>query len=143
MIWLLRHGQAAADADDDASRRLTAKGERQARAAGRALAVLGVELDACLSSPKARAIATATLACESLAVEPEVDERLAGGRDPLEPARGRGEVLVVGHEPDLSAAVAEVSGASVAIKKGGIAGLGGGRLLVLARPRELEQIARR
>ena len=44
VIWLLRHGDAEAEAADDAARRLTAKGERQARAAGAALAALGVPI---------------------------------------------------------------------------------------------------
>ena len=46
MIWLLRHGEAEDAAADDAARRLTPKGERQSRAAGAALAALGVEIDA-------------------------------------------------------------------------------------------------
>ena len=40
---------------DDASRPLTAKGERQARAAGAALAALDAGIEACLTSPKVRA----------------------------------------------------------------------------------------
>jgi len=40
MIWLLRHGEAEPAAADDAARRLTGKGERQAGAAGVALAAL-------------------------------------------------------------------------------------------------------
>src|SRR5680860_275173 len=63
MIWLLRHAQAE-DGSPDAERRLSAIGERQARAVGAALAVLGVELDACLTSPRARARDTARLADE-------------------------------------------------------------------------------
>ena len=50
MIWFLRHGDAA-DGADDFARELTVKGERQSRAAGEALAALGVEIDACLTSP--------------------------------------------------------------------------------------------
>ena len=105
MIWLLRHGDAEDGAGKpDAERELTKKGERQSRDAGRALKALGVKLDACLSSPKVRARQTAELACEALGVEVELDERLAGGDfDPLELAAGRGEVLLVGHEPDFSA----------------------------------------
>ncbi|MET0750644.1 MAG: phosphoglycerate mutase family protein, partial [Solirubrobacterales bacterium] len=59
MIWLLRHGDAADHAADDASRPLTGKGKRQARTAGAALAALGVGIDACLTSPKLRAVETA------------------------------------------------------------------------------------
>ena len=54
MIWLLRHGEAE-DGSPDAERKLTEKGERQSRIAGIALEKLGVDLDACLSSPKLRA----------------------------------------------------------------------------------------
>src|SRR5688500_13834117 len=43
VIWLLRHGDAEEGSGDDSARRLTAKGERQARAAGAGLATLGVE----------------------------------------------------------------------------------------------------
>jgi len=63
VIWLLRHGDAEDAAEDDAARRLTEKGERQARTAGRALAVLEAEVDVCLSSPKVRALDTARIAC--------------------------------------------------------------------------------
>lgn len=79
MIYLLRHGDAEAQNGDDAARRLTANGERQSVAAGRALAALGAGIDACLTSPKARAADTARLACESLTVEPEVATELRGG----------------------------------------------------------------
>ena len=43
-LWLLRHGEAEPhDAREDAARRLTPRGERQAQVAGAALAALGVE----------------------------------------------------------------------------------------------------
>jgi phosphohistidine phosphatase len=56
-----------------------------------------------------------------------------------------GRVLVVGHEPDFSSTVAELTGGAVAIKKGGLAvvrldGLGG-ELSLLLRPRDLALIA--
>jgi phosphohistidine phosphatase SixA len=37
VIYFLRHGDAEHETTDDAARRLTSKGERQAEAAGRAL----------------------------------------------------------------------------------------------------------
>ena len=64
-LLLLRHGDAEDGDGDDDARRLTPKGERQAVAAGWALAALGVEIDACLSSPRVRAAETARLACEA------------------------------------------------------------------------------
>jgi phosphohistidine phosphatase len=142
MIWLLRHGDASDDAPDDASRPLTGKGERQARAAGAALAALGVELDACLTSPKVRARETARLACEPLGVGPEVAEALRGGDfDPEELAAGRGTVMLVGHEPDFSRAIQLATGAAVEMKKGGLAAIDSGTLVSLLRPPQLRRIA--
>jgi phosphohistidine phosphatase len=143
VIWLLRHGDAEDGAGKpDADRDLTEKGERQSIAAGRALKKLGVELDVCLTSPKVRAKRTAELASEPLGCPVEEDDRLAGGDfDPLELAAGRGEVMLVGHEPDFSGAVALVTGSRVKMKKGGIAALDDHVLHVLLRPKDLKQIA--
>jgi phosphohistidine phosphatase len=142
VIYLLRHGEAEDGDGDDAARRLTEKGERQARDAGRALAAVGAEIDACLASPKVRALETARLACETLGVEVEVTEALRGGRfDARDLAAGRGEVLLVGHEPDFSAEVGRLTGANVAMKKGAIAVVDGSVLVTLLRPKELKRIA--
>ena len=143
MIWLLRHGDAeAGEGKSDAERDLTEKGERQSIAAGKALEVLGVELDVCLTSPKVRARRTAELACEPLGTPIEEDDRLAGGDfDPLDLAAGRGEVMLVGHEPDFSSAVARVTGSRVKFKKGGIAAIDDHLLHVLVRPKDLKRIA--
>jgi phosphohistidine phosphatase len=143
MIYLLRHGDAERPGgDDDDARRLTRKGQKQARAAGRALAALGEKIDACLTSPKVRAAATARLACEALGIEPEVTEALGGGAfDSLALTAGRGNVLLVGHEPDFSAEVARLTGANVKLRKGGIAIVEGSNLHALLRPADLELIA--
>jgi len=143
VIWLLRHGDAEEGAGkSDAERELTEKGERQSRDAGRALQALGVELDVCLTSPKVRAKQTAELACQSLDCPIEEDERLAGGDfDPLEVSAGRGEVMLVGHEPDFSGAVALVTGSRVKFKKGGVVALDDHILHVLLRPKDLRAIA--
>ena len=143
MIWLLRHGEAA-DGSPDAERPLTEKGRRQSRAAGAALRALGVKPDACLTSPKVRAADTARLACEALgSVVPQHEPKLAGGpflADEL--AAGLGEdVVLVGHDPDFSAAVHSLTGAQVRLKKGGLAGIDRGELKVLLRPSELAAIA--
>ena len=146
MIYLLRHGDAEdGDGDgDDAARRLTSKGERQADAAGRALAALDVEIDACLTSPKVRAAETARLACRALALGPEVTEDLRGGPfDSLDLAAGRGDTLLVGHEPDFSAEVARLTGANAKLRKGGLAIVDGNTLVALLRPKDLAAIAAR
>ena len=142
MLWLLRHGDAA-EGSPDAERPLTEKGEEQARAAGRALHALGVKIDACLSSPRVRAMETARIACEPLGVEPQLEPKLSGGPFDAEAlAAGLGdEVLLVGHDPDFSTAVHDLTGAQVRMKKGGLAGLQKGELIVLMRPAELKRIA--
>jgi phosphohistidine phosphatase len=143
MIYLLRHGEAEdAVGGNDAGRRLTEKGERQSLAAGMALRELGIGIDACLASPKVRARDTARIACEVLGVEVEETEALRGGPfDALELAAGRGDVLLVGHEPDFSAEVGRLTGANVDLKKGGIAVVDGSTLVALWRPKELRRIA--
>jgi phosphohistidine phosphatase len=141
MIWLLRHGEAA-DGSPDAERPLTEKGERQARWAGEALKRMGLEIDACLASPKTRAADTAKLACAPLGVEVQLEPKLAGGPfEAEELAAGLGDVLLVGHDPDFSAAIHAMTGAQVRLKKGGLAGIDTGELIVLMRPTELEAIA--
>jgi phosphohistidine phosphatase len=142
MIWLLRHGDAE-DGSPDAERPLTEKGQSQARAVGAALKALGVEVDACLASPKVRAADTARIVCEHLGgVEPELEPKLAGGPfDPQALAAGLGDdVLLVGHDPDFSMAVHALTGAQVRMKKGGLAGIEKGELVVLMRPGELKRI---
>jgi phosphohistidine phosphatase len=142
VIYLLRHGDAEEPDGDDAARKLTEKGERQARSAGRSLAKLGAEIDACLTSPKVRAAATARLACEPLGIEPETTAELAGGGfDALALAAGRGNVLLIGHEPDFSDEIARLSGGKVRLRKGGLAILDGSTLLTLLGPKELKKIA--
>jgi phosphohistidine phosphatase len=142
VLWLMRHGDAA-EGSPDAERPLTEKGEQQARAAGRALAKLGVRPSACLTSPKLRAAETARLACEQLGVEPQHEPKLAGGPfDPEALAAGLGDdVLLVGHDPDFSMAIHTLTGAQVRMKKGGLAGVEKGELKVLLRPSEMQAIA--
>jgi phosphohistidine phosphatase len=144
VIYLLRHGDAEPGNGDDAARRLTAKGERQAEAAGRALAALGASLDACLTSPKLRATETARIACEALSLEPEIADELSGGDfDSHGLAAGRGDVLLVGHEPSFSTEIARLTGARAKLRKGGLASVDGGTLVALLQPAELLAIASR
>ena len=142
MIYLLRHGDAERGDGDDAARRLTAKGERQAIAAGKAMDKLGIEVDACLASPKVRAMETARLACGALAVEPETEEALGGGSfDALALGAGRGHVLLVGHNPDFASEVHRLTGAKAKMRKGGMAMVDGSTLIALLRPEDLAAAA--
>jgi phosphohistidine phosphatase len=145
-LWLLRHGEAVPHGTrPDPERELTEKGERQSRQAGAALVRLGAEFEACYASPKVRARDTALLACESLDVEVVEDDAIAEDftrRDAEELVGGhRGQVLVVGHEPDFSQIVHDFTGARVDFKKGGVAVIALGtasELIALLRPAELK-----
>ena len=141
MLWLLRHAEAAEGTPDD-ERPLTERGARQAEAAGHALQQLGVSIDACLSSPKLRALQTAQHACAPLGVEVTVDRRLAGEPfDANDLVAGLGDVLLVGHDPSFTLTLHDLTGAQARMKKGGLAGIAKGELVVLLRPMELEAIA--
>lgn len=147
-LWLLRHGEAEPhDSRSDDERRLTARGEDQARAAGRALAAMEIVFQAVYASPRVRARDTATLACEALGAEPLEHQPLREGfaaRDALELLHADERILVVGHEPDFSQVVHDLTGARIDLKKGGVAGVrldgASGELIVLLRPRELDRI---
>ncbi len=141
MIWLLRHADAAPGQPDEA-RPLTRKGERQARAAGLALARLGVRLDACLTSPRVRALETARLACEPLGLSPIVTPELDG--DPFEAellAAGLGEVLLIGHNPSMQQSLHDLTGARARLRKGAVAAVAERELELLLGPAELAAIA--
>jgi len=141
MLWLLRHAEAADGVPDD-ERPLTERGVMQAEAAGRALEALGVTVDACLTSPKVRAVQTAQLACAPMGVEVTVERRLSGEPfDAYELVAGLGDVLLVGHDPSFTLTLHDLTGAQARMKKGGLAGISKGELVVLLRPSELSAIA--
>jgi phosphohistidine phosphatase len=161
-LWLLRHAEAEPHGTRaDAARRLTPRGEDQARAAGVALARIAGDFDAILYSPKVRASETAELAAEGWPEEQRAllaeHAPLAGGFDAraaldalsqgavAADEQSTSRVLLVGHEPDLSGVIAELTGGVVDLKKGGVAvvRLDGprGELVAVLRPRELSLIA--
>ena len=151
ILYFLRHGDAepARDGGDEA-RTLTPAGEAALYAAAPLWRRLKLRPDVVIASPLVRARQTAELACEAIGSGPPVlDERLRPGADWGSMARAMaahpdaGRVMFVGHEPDLSRAVAELTGAvSVRMRKGGLACVefygvpepGGGELAWLIDP---------
>jgi len=155
-LWLLRHADAEPHGTRlDAERRLTERGEEQARAAGAALARMQAGFDSVLFSPKVRARQTAELAAGEWGAKEraklEEHEPLSAGfsageaLDVLAGVPADGRVLIVGHEPDLSNVLAALTGVNADLKKGGLAIVrldgAAGELLLLMRPRELALVA--
>lgn len=126
----------------DDERPLTDRGLAQADAVGRALVRLGENIDICLSSPKLRALQTAERACEPLGISVRTDAALSG--EPFDVHRltaGLGDVLLVGHDPSFSLLLHDLTGAQARMKKGGLAAIAKGELVLLLRPTELAAIA--
>ena len=129
ILYFLRHGEAgSARASDDDARPLTDAGVAALRAGGPLWRRLNLRPDVVISSPLPRALRTAELFCEAVGGQPITDERLRPGAGWGELARAMTEhadarrVLFVGHEPDLSSALAELTGAaSVRMRKGSLA----------------------
>jgi len=130
-LYFLRHAHAGdpeAWTGDDAARPLSDKGEKQAERLGTFLAGVGFTPDAIISSPKLRAAQTAEIVAKHLGIQISFDDRLAGAfevetletllgdaGDPVRP-------VVVGHDPDFSDVLAELSGASrLPMPKGALA----------------------
>jgi phosphohistidine phosphatase len=152
-IYFLRHGKAenrAEWAGDDASRPLTPDGEQAMRREAKSLRAMGLALDVVVTSPLARARRTAEIVADGLGVADRLvdDDRLAHGFDVgrlehvVEAHPEAESIMVVGHEPDFSATVAElIGGGDVVFKKGGLARVdvaapvaGGGQLVWLLTP---------
>ncbi len=129
ILYFLRHGKAGSpQAQNDDARELTSKGAAALRAAGPLWRRLNLRPDVVLSSPLPRALQTAELFCEGVGGEPITDDRLRPGAGWGEMARAMAahpdarRVMLVGHEPDLSSAIVELTGAaSVRMRKGGLA----------------------
>jgi phosphohistidine phosphatase len=110
-LIVVRHAEAA-PGDPDELRPLTPAGQGAARALGERLA--GEQIDVIVTSPLLRARETAEAIARSTRAPVEVDERLAPGATAAatrEAVAGKGETVVtVGHQPDCSEIVLELTG---------------------------------
>ena len=129
ILYFLRHGKAGSpQAHNDDARELTPKGAAALRAAAPLWRRLNLRPDVVLSSPLPRALQTADLLCAAAGGSPTPDDRLRPGASWGDLARAMAahsdarRVMFVGHEPDLSSAIVELTGvASVRMRKGGLA----------------------
>jgi phosphohistidine phosphatase len=163
-IYLLRHG-VAQERDpkkypDDRLRPLTIEGLERMREIVRGLLKIGVEFDAIFDSGYARARQTSEVVTDAYRIDSrdiQTTPTLEPASDPvelvtlLETNRSSKRVLLVGHEPHLSKAVAYLtglrSGAAVDFKKGAVCRIdmdapkkSGGTIMWLLPPKVLRKI---
>jgi len=163
-LYVLRHAEAEERAPgvEDGARRLTTRGKARMRAAAKGLQRLDVKFKTMLTSPLARAAETAAIVAAAYNNEPppQVLADLATGVTPAQlvtamvPFTRRGDLMIVGHEPQLSELVSLLLTGSTAsvhsqIRKGGCVALeipgrlerNDGELLWMLTQRQLRKLA--
>ncbi len=120
-VFLVRHAEAA-PGEPDELRRLTGAGRDAARALGKRLAA--EDPTAVVSSPLLRARETADLIARACKLDAATDDNLAPGATAetvREAARERGDTVVaVGHQPDCSEIVFDLTGREVDFPPAGV-----------------------
>jgi phosphohistidine phosphatase len=162
-LYLVRHAIAAERGDeypDDSKRPLTSQGMSRFRREAKALDGLGVSVALILTSPLARTRQTAEILAESVKSKPSIvatDALAPGGtaaaviQEVGKHAR-KGNVALVGHEPNMGELAARLLGTrrAVEFKKGAICRIDvaalpptrPGRLIWFATPRMLRVMAK-
>lgn len=119
-IYFFRHGEAEPAAPDgsDESRRLTDRGKQDVRTVGVRLQAAGVKPEAILTSPLVRARQTGEILQQVFGVKAAHDDRLRSGAtlgsvQTLLSDCSQERVMLVGHEPDLSTIVGQLTGGRV------------------------------
>ncbi len=130
-IYFLRHGVAVEPEDwkgNDYDRPLTSDGRDRMANEARAIRKLDLSVDAILASPLVRAKETAAIVADALKIAPKEDDRLGGDFDVssleeiLKDHVGLKVLMLVGHEPSMSATIGRLIGvARMDLKKGGLA----------------------
>lgn len=126
-LYFFRHGQADwpnwTKSDDE--RPLTKKGAKEVRKVAKLLSQLEI-VPVILTSPLPRASQTAEIAAKVLEVELREEVKLRPGFDGA--ALGKivqknsvDALMVVGHEPDFSETIRELTGGRVKLSKAGVA----------------------
>jgi phosphohistidine phosphatase len=130
ILYFMRHAEAedAGAGQSDANRRLTEKGIERTERSAAGLVALRVVPDLILASPLVRALQTAEIVGRVLEVEVREAPALARSAslediyDLCEEHGAPASLMLVGHEPDFSHLVGELTGGGkVEMKKGAIA----------------------
>jgi phosphohistidine phosphatase len=117
----MRHATAEESSGSDATRPLSDRGREEARLAAEALRERKARPARILTSPRLRARETAEIIGTALGIEVEVREGLNCGAgataylDALRPAEGR-DVLVVAHNPEISAFASALADQSLSFR---------------------------
>ena len=127
-LYFLRHGEADWPnwKKPDYERPLTGRGKKEMRQVAKFLRRLKVKPDFIVTSPLPRASQTAEIAAEYLKGKLRTDELLAKGFGTeelwtmLKRHRAR-RLMLVGHEPDFTAVISALTGASLKLSKAGVA----------------------
>ena len=129
-LYFLRHGIAAdvgPVGTGDAGRPLTGEGIAKINEEARGLRRLGIQLDALMTSPLVRAQQTADIVAAKLHLEAEVVEALSPGfnieklKELIDKHPSKKRFMFVGHEPDFSMLLSQLTGGSqILLKKGGL-----------------------
>ena len=153
-LCFLRHGEADwpnwNKPDDE--RPLTERGRKEMKRVAKFLQRLKFSADAILTSPLPRASQTAEIVAARLGIELKTETALAHGFNVERLRRLLGKtdadcIMVVGHEPEFSEVVKELTGGEVKLSKAGVAllevnqGCTSGRLLWLFPPKIAKAIA--
>jgi phosphohistidine phosphatase len=151
-LYFLRHGEADwpnwKKPDDE--RPLTKRGKKEMREVAKFLARLKAKPSLILTSPLPRASQTAEIAAEYLNKQCREEKLLAPGfgkrelEQLLDDHAGE-NLMIVGHEPDFTGAIAALTGASLKLSKAGVAlveldhSQSRGRLLWLLPPKLMKK----
>lgn len=153
-LILFRHAKTERDSNSgrDFDRRLTERGQSDAKRIGEEIRRLDLMVDLVVSSPAARAAETAQLA----GLEPRFDERIydAAPGDLLSIVQcadnSIGSLMMIGHNPGFERLASRLTGQHVELPTGSLAeiavpveqwseaGGGAAKLVRLLKPRELD-----
>ncbi len=165
-LYVLRHAEAepGAGGTSDEARQLTERGKARMAEAARGMRRLGLEFDAILTSPLSRARQTAEIVAAEYDNQPppqtvlELATAVAPARAvaALAPVAHHEQIMIVGHEPQLSGIVSILlTGApervNLQFKKGGCVALalserperGGSELLWMMTQGQLRKLRKR